>query len=229
LDHLCSVIILLQLNTNLMKQLKFLLILIALFIMNSGFTQGSSNTHIGIKGGANFSNLFVDEIDDQNVLIGYHFGVFSKFNLSNLVSVLVEAQYTTKGAKLTYGGEVLGGTAKFSLKYIEVPVLMVLQATPNFNIHAGPYIAYLIGGKVTNESDVTLFDFENNINTDNFNKLDAGLAAGLGLDFNNFSLGARYYYGMTVVGKEGTFNELTYTFPDGKNSLFSVYLAVALN
>lgn len=212
-----------------MNYLKFLLLFFSLFIINFSYSQGGSNTSFGLKAGANFSNLYVDEIDDENLLFGYNIGVFGKFHLSNVAAVLVEAQYTTKGAQLTYGGGVLNGTAKFNLKYVEVPVLMVIQATRNFNIHAGPYVAYLLGGKVTNESDVTLFDFENNIDRDNFNKLDAGLVGGLGLDFNAFSLGARYYYGMTVVGKEGTFNELTYTFPDGKNSLFSVYLAIALN
>jgi len=212
-----------------MKYLKFLLIIFALFIINLGFAQSGSNASFGLKAGANFSNLYVDEIDDENVLLGYQFGVFSKFRMSSMAAVLVEALYTTKDAKLTYGGNVLSGTAKFNLKYIEVPLLLVIQPTPNFNIHAGPYVAYLIGGKVPNESEVTLFDFENNINRDNFNRLDAGLVGGLGLDFNAFSLGARYSYGMTVVGKEGTFNQLTYTFPDGKNSLFSVYLAIALN
>lgn len=39
----------------------------------------------------------------------------------------------------------------------------------------GPYAAYLISGKAKNESNINLFDFEENLHTDDYNKFDLGI------------------------------------------------------
>jgi hypothetical protein len=123
----------------------------------------------------------------------------------------------------------VNGIARYKLNYIEVPLLLAINITDNFNIHAGPYVAYLLSGKTTNESNVTLFDFEENLDVNDYNRIDAGLAAGAGLDFRSVSFGARYNYGLTTVGKERTFLGTTYTFPDAVNGVLTFYMAVPLN
>ena len=67
------------------------------------------------------------------------------------------------------------------------------------------------------------------IDRDNLAKFDAGIAAGVGVDFSPISIGVRYNYGLTTVGKERTFAGETYTFPDARNSNLTVYLAYKLN
>jgi hypothetical protein len=62
---------------------------------------------------------------------------------------------------------------------------LILQ---NLNIHAGPY-AYLISGKTTNKSDSGSYNFEDNVDVDDFNRFDAGLAGGVGLDLESVSFG----------------------------------------
>ena len=99
----------------------------------------------------------------------------------------------------------------------------------NFNIHAGPYFAYLIDAQVTNESVNANFDFEQNYENDDFNKFDVGLSAGFGFDFESIGIGFRYNYGLSTVGKERSFGGVTYTTPDGKNSNLSLYMALKLN
>jgi hypothetical protein len=116
-----------------------------------------------------------------------------------------------------------------SLNYIEVPMLLKLNVTKNINIHVGPYFAYLIDVQVTYETDGGTFNFEDNFNNDYFNKFDFGLSAGFGFDFNVIGIGARYNYGLSTVGKEKSIGGSTYTFPDGKNSSISVYVAMKLN
>jgi hypothetical protein len=59
------------------------------------------------------------------------------------------------------------------------------------------------------------------LNADNFNRWDYGLAGGIGFDIENFSLGARYNYGLHEIGKSGNLSgDLT---KDSKNAGFSIY------
>ncbi|WP_413998528.1 porin family protein [Flavobacterium sp. W1B] len=183
----------------------------------------------GVKGGINFSNLYTDNVDDQNVLTGFNVGLFAKLPVTNSISIQPEIYYTEKGSELTYNNTFVSGTAKFKLNYIEVPVMLVANLTKNFNVQFGPYAAYLIDGKTTNESNGGTFNFSDNINKDDFNKIDAGIAAGLGIDLETISFGVRYNYGLTKVGKERNFAGTNYTFPDGKNSVLSLYGAFSFN
>jgi hypothetical protein len=90
-------------------------------------------------------------------------------------------------------------------------------------------VGYLLDGSITNDSNLNVFDFENSINEDDFNKLDAGIALGLGMDVDALSFGVRYNYGLTTVGELQDYNGTQYTFPDGKNSVINVYVGIALN
>jgi hypothetical protein len=57
---------------------------------------------------------------------------------------------------------------------------------------------------------------------------DYGLVAGAGLDFNIFSLGIRYEYGMKPVGKERSFLGQSYRIPDARNSTIQLYLSISI-
>lgn len=204
------------------------------FLLVLGFTattnaQVNDGPQFGIKGGANFSNLYTDEVDDNNVLTSFNAGIYTSFPITDFIAIQPELLYSRKGSELVYDNALLSGTAKFKLNYIEVPVLLKVNLAKNISIHAGPYFAYLVDAQVTNESDSGSFDFEDNYDNDDFNKFDAGVAAGLGFDFNNFGIGVRYNYGLSTVGKERTVAGQTYTIPDGKNSNLSLYLSMQLN
>jgi hypothetical protein len=187
---------------------------------------GNNESKFGIKGGVNFSNLYTKDVDDQNVLTGYTIGVFTQVPLTNWVSFQPELLYTTKGAELEYDNAFVEGTGKFRLNYIEVPVLLKINLTDHFNIHAGPYAAFLVNSKITNEDANGNINFEDEVDSNDLNKFDYGLAAGLGFDFDNFGIGARYNYGLSTVGKERSFAGTTYTFPDSKNSALSIYATI---
>ena len=154
-------------------------------------------------------------------------GLYVKFPISKSISIQPEISYTTKGAELTYNNAFANGTAKFNVNYIEVPVLLVLNLTNTFNVHVGPYAAYMVSGKATNDSN--LFASENNLNTNDFNKFDAGLSGGLGIDLETVNFGVRYNYGLTKVGKERNYSGTNYTYPDAKNSVLNVYIGLRLN
>lgn len=184
---------------------------------------------LGIKGGVNFSSLYTQDSYDTKMLTGFNIGLFSKVPITQHIALQPEFYFTTKGAEVTYNNTFVDGIARFKLNYLELPLLLAINVTDNFNIHAGPYAAYLVSGKVSNESNVNAFDFEDNINSDDFNRFDAGIAVGAGIDIGSLGLGVRYNYGLTTVGKEKSFMGTTYTFPDAKNGVLNFYAALAIN
>lgn len=185
-------------------------------------------TEFGVKGGFNMSNFLSDddEATDENILYGFNAGVYATLPISDFVAIQPEILFTTKGSELEYNNALASGNTKFKLNYIEVPLLVRVNITKNFNVHAGGYASYLVSSKVTGSGD---FDFEEDVDTDDLNKFDAGIAAGVGVDFSPISVGLRYNYGLTTIGKERTVAGTTYTFPDAKNSNFSLYLSYKLN
>lgn len=190
--------------------------------------QSSNVTEeFGIKGGFNMSNLYSNDADDENILYGFNAGLYATLPISDFIAIQPEILFTTKGSKQEYNSLLGSGNVKFKLNYIEVPLLVRVNITKNFNIHAGGYASYLVSSKVTGEGD---FNFTQDIDTDDLNKFDAGLSVGAGFDFNPISIGLRYNHGLTTIGKERTtLTGTTYTFPDAKNRNLSLYLSYKLN
>lgn len=184
---------------------------------------------VGIKAGLNASNFYTDDVTDKNMMSGFNVGIFMKAPLTKHLSLMPELYYTTKGAELTYNNSVISGTGRFRLNYLEVPILLGINVFRNINVHAGPYVSYLLDGSAKGTSNVSLFDFQKNINVDNYNRMEGGLALGAAIDIAKLSVGARYYYGMTDIGRSQQFNGVTYTVPNARNSVFNIYLALALN
>ena len=212
-------------NSIIKITLSWLLFSFAVITVNAQDNAAKSATYIkfGFKGGVNFSNMYTENVDDSNVLTGLNAGIFVKLPISTNIAIQPELYYTTKGSEVIYNNAFVSGTAKFRVNYVEMPVLLVVNISEVFNFQIGPYVGYLLDGKVTNESTSPVFNFEDNIDPDEFNKIDAGVAAGVGVDFGNIGIGARYNYGLTKVGKERTYAGTSYTFPDGKNSVLSFY------
>lgn len=188
----------------------------------TGIQAQEKTASYGFKGGLNFSNLYTDSVDDNNVLTGFNAGLYAKFPITNSIAIQPEISYTTKGSELVYNNAFVQGKAKFNVNYIEVPVLLVMNLTDNFNLHVGPYAAYMVSGKTTNDSNI--FSSQRELDTNDFNKFDAGLAGGVGVDLDVVNFGVRYNYGLTKIGKDNSF-----TSSDAKNSVLNVYIGLRLN
>lgn len=178
----------------------------------------------GIKGGVNLTNLYVQDVSDENMKVNFHAGFFAKLPVTTGFSIQPELLYTSKGAKETYNNFFSGnGEYRFNLNYIELPVALVFNVTPNFNLHVGGYAAYLVNTNITNldknSGDITQVS---NLNEDDFHRFDAGVLGGLGVDIQNFTIGARYNYGLCKVGKSGSF--AGQALKDAKNSAIQVFI-----
>jgi Outer membrane protein beta-barrel domain len=205
---------------------------LCIFVSVDGFSQqqeASGETGLtpkfGIKGGLNLSNLYINDVQDENVKLGGHFGVFAKLPIATGVSIMPELLYSNKGTKATYNNSFQGsGEYRFNLNYIELPLSFVFNIVKNFNVHAGGYAAYLTSANVKNLHDGNI-DGVTDLNAENFNRADFGLLGGIGLDIDNVTIGARYSYGLRQVGQSGSLSgELT---KDSKNSNLSMYIGIA--
>ncbi|MFT3825396.1 MAG: porin family protein [Chitinophagaceae bacterium] len=180
---------------------------------------------IGIKAGVNLSNLYVDDVKDENMKVGYNFGLYAKLPVAKGFSIQPELLYTSKGSKLAYDNAFGTGEYRFNLNYIEVPVLAVLNLTPNFNLQLGGYASYLTSANIKNlDKDKDEISDVASLKTENFNRFDYGLVGGLGVDIQNFTIGARYNYGLREVGKSGSIAGQATN--NSKNSVISVFLGL---
>ena len=207
-----------------MKNIRKYFALLAFLTLPFVIAHAQGDFKLGIKGGVNFANLSSSDTHENKVLTGINFGVFAKLSITKSFGIQPEVYFTSKGSQQTYENAFATGTAKFELNYIEVPVLAVFNLTNNFNFQLGPYASYLVSSKVKNVSDIN-FNFEDNIASGDFNKFDTGIAVGFGFDTKLIGFGIRYNLGLVTVGKEKTYLDTKYTFPDGKNGVINLFLS----
>ena len=183
--------------------------------------------YIGIKGGLNLSNLNIDEVNDENMRIGYHFGAFFNLPISDGFAIQPEVLYSTKGTRADYNQDLgifgeFNAETKFKLDYIDIPILAVFRIGDAVEIHAGPYIGFLTTSKFEVDGDVEMDD---DLDTDNFKSLDYGLSGGLAINLSALQIGARYNYGLQEIQDSDAADLL---LGDAKNSYFQVFAAIRL-
>jgi hypothetical protein len=205
----------------------FIMTLIFSISVLNGQSSDQNKTQFGIKAGLNISNMYTKDVQDKNTILGFNGGLFLKVPVTTNFAFQPELLYTMKGSELTYNS-FISGKASFSLNYVEMPVLAVINLTKIINIYGGVYVATLTSVVVKNKSNVDLFNFENELKKSDFEMYDWGLVGGAGLDFNKVSLGIRYEYGMKPVGKERSFLGQSYRIPDARNSTIQIYLSISI-
>ncbi len=180
----------------------------------------------GIKGGLNVSQLYVKrpDVQDENIKLGLHAGLFMKAPLSDFFALQPELLYSNQGAKISYNGSNLlgiqGGEVRFNLNYVQLPVLAVITAGP-ISFQAGPYIAYLASANIKDLKDDQTTGLQRTLDKSDFKSFDYGLAGGLAVDVQGFQLGARYNYGLTNIGSSAFAGKLT---ENSKNSVIQVFV-----
>jgi hypothetical protein len=212
--------------------MKDLIFSISILVMAVAFipchAQETKALEIGVRGGVNFASLYTKDASKSDIIPGFNGGFFAKIPVSTLFAFQPELSVSTKGATITYNSLLLDGTANFNLTYLEMPLLCVVNVTKRANVQVGPYVAYLLDSKVKNKSNVNLFNFEQNLDADSYNRIDAGIVLGAGIDIDAITMGIRYNLGLTKVGKTQSFLGTNYIIPNSNNGVISFYLAVSL-
>ena len=164
-----------------MKKLKLSLVVAMLAIV----TAASAQMSLGIKGGVNMSNFYGDELTDKNIKIGFHVGLAADYDFASNMAIQSGLFFTTIGAKVVYDFPIIGkidGTVNSFNLQIPVHLAYKVAVTPGTRIvfHAGPYVAYGVGGKISTGGK----DFADTFGDSGLLKpFDAGLGIGVGSEF----------------------------------------------
>ncbi|MBO0952083.1 porin family protein [Fibrella forsythiae] len=187
--------------------------------------QGRART--GIKGGLSASTLQFNEVDFSNrkERIGFHAGVFTQIPVGSAFAIQPELLYVNKGASSNY--RLLGqdSQASFNLNYIDLPVLATLKLGDAVEIQAGPYAGYLLNSNVSNTGGI-VGNSAINLNADQFNRVDYGLAGGLNVYFGQVLLGVRYTQGLQKIANTTASQAI---FSNAKNGVGLLSIGYSFN
>lgn len=193
--------------------------------------QAQERPRVGIKGGLNLSNLYVNDVHDENARVGWHAGFYAQLFSSEAFAIQPEINYSTKGSGITWGS--LDGNnvsvehkSKFNLQYLDIPVLAVFKLGRAAEIHVGPYWSYLLSAEIRNNDGNPANQFDD-IDRDNFDNWDYGLVGGIGFNLGKSAqLGARYNYGLNEIANSAYGKTI---LGNAKNQVAQLYLSFNLN
>lgn len=184
-------------------------ILAALVVTSAVFAQ----INVGARAAFNFGTFWGDDAEDVTWGAGFNAGVNAKIPINPMLSLVsgLEVDYRRISDEATEEemGATLTEEMTLSMWYLELPVLLRINATPQFFIDAGLTVAFNLadnrhseqtleyqGRKETKSSDN---DFSDGVET-----VELGLVVGAGYAVNqNLDINARFGLGLTKVGKGG--------------------------
>lgn len=184
-------------------------ILAALVVTSAVFAQ----INVGARAAFNFGTFWGDDAEDVTWGAGFNAGVNAKIPINPMLSLVsgLEVDYRRISDEATEEemGATLTEEMTLSMWYLELPVLLRINATPQFFIDAGLTVAFNLadnrhseqtleyqGRKETRSSDN---DFSDGVET-----VELGLVVGAGYAVNqNLDINARFGLGLTKVGKGG--------------------------
>ncbi len=205
------------------KILQFTLLTIIVLGVNQQATA-QMNARAGIKGGLNASNLYIDDVDDENARIGFHVGLYGQIAASEAVALQAELLFSTKGSKNHYNDGVFEQDVQYNLNYIDLPLLVVFKVGESVEFHAGGYASYLVNANISYDGDFA--NGEDEIDRDHLKSYDLGLAGGVGVNFGAIQVGARYNYGLVELADS---DEAQAFIGDAKNSCAQLFMAFNFN
>ncbi|MCF4102803.1 PorT family protein [Gillisia sp. M10.2A] len=170
-----------------------------------GFTTASAQESVmfGVKGGVNFADITGDDFGDAESRTSFNLGLVGEIPLSNKVSIQPEVLYSGQGFDVVERDQDnvfdTDGNIEYQLDYIQVPVLAKFYLVDGLSLQAGPSFNF----KVSEEIDYKPLEDGGDVDFDEAEDFEFGVASGLEYKFNNgFFIQGRYNYGFTDLIKD---------------------------
>ncbi len=144
-------------------------------------------------------NFFSNHNGSQSVpIMGVSVGLSPTLPLSKRIYLRPEISFSMKGGRIDYlAGNIFNGNVRYHINYLEVPVMIGIQANAWLALEAGAYGAIKLGGNFDFQGSFTygygIFD------RDDLEDFDYGSAAGVVLKTRFIQIGIRYYHGLNSV------------------------------
>lgn len=182
------------------------LIVVMLCILSFFPAVSQNKVQWGVEVGAGMSGWMGKNSDGSKPLFNHKVGVTLDIPLNWLVSFQTGLNWTSKGASCKMYNDFVTGSEVFSKvhvnqNYFQMPLLAAFHVgtTSNFDMvfTVGPYIAYGISGKSETNLDVLTMSWPTFddlyvggvYKSDGYNRFDAGIQTGVGLDFKDWTVG----------------------------------------
>ena len=148
------------------------------------------------------------KLDDTKMKLGLVGGAEFGYQVSDQFAVTAGALVTMQGAKskkMTFmddSGISVTGDGKYSMTYLNIPVMANYYVAPGLAIKAGIQPGFLLSNKITATYKVggAEMDFEST-STEGFNKFYLSIPLGLSYEFDDFVIDARYNLGLSSIYK----------------------------
>jgi hypothetical protein len=193
--------------------LRIVIFLFLFLLTTSALSQAffpENKFRIGIKGGLNLAQIYVEQWPDRNSREGINSGVFFKIPLGTFVSVEPELLYSQKGVTINSFPRTRQ-SSNLKLDYMEVPLFISLDLGSVVDIKGGFYGGYLIHHK--NDAG-----FEG---ISDYRRLDAGFSAAFSFEFKYFIAGLQYSQGLVPVANSASSRAIA---GDAVNSVIQFFL-----
>ncbi len=159
------------------------------------------------------SNFYSSELSDKNMKVGFHVGIGADFEFAPNMGIQSGLFFTSKGAK--YTTDLLNTELNSNANFIQLPVHFAykIDVTPGTKVvlHAGPYVAYGIGGK-TSAGSLEVDTFKDDAFLEVLNGLknfDAGLGLGVGAEFGKILVDLGWDMGLTNLSRVSAYDVKT--------------------
>lgn len=149
--------------------MKKLLLSLSIAIGTISFAQSADGPKFGIKAGGNLSSFTGG---DSKSKIGFYAGAFVNVPISDAFSVQPEVIYSQQGAKAKDDYEMatyVVRNMKQNLGYINVPVMLQYNATPEFYLEAGPEFGLLVNAQAKGDINGSTYKADNKDSMKSFN------------------------------------------------------------
>ncbi len=161
---------------------------------------------VGIKVGANVSNVYDDDGDDfiADSKFGFAAGAFVTIPLGANIGIQPEIVFSQKGFKGQ--GSLIGSSYKLTRtsNFIDVPIYFTIKPLSTLTILAGPQFSFLTKQKDVFENSQFSYEQSEIFKNENLRKNILGISLGLDLNINNTVLGARAGMDLTKNNGNGT-------------------------
>ncbi|MDO5664813.1 MAG: porin family protein [Bacteroidia bacterium] len=167
----------------------------------------------GVKGGLNMSNFTGKGVKDTKMKLGFNVGIAADYEFAENMAIQSGLYFMSKGAKkeIALGKDKITHTA--NAYYLQIPVHFAYKVdiAPETRIvfHAGPYVAYGVGGKSKYDSKYTDILKKAGISLDQntfdkkvgYKPFDAGIGLGVGAEFGSFLVDLGWDMGLVNISR----------------------------
>ncbi len=171
--------------------------------MVSAQSDASNRVSLGLKFGANLSNVYDTEGEEfeADAKLGMATGLFITLPITHFFGVQPELLFSQKGYRGS--GSVLGSDYSFkrTTNYIDVPLLLTFRTGDYLTLLFGPQYSFLLSQNYTFKSDVLDISRDEQFDNENLRKNTFCVTGGVDINLSNIVIGARA--GWDVQSNEG--------------------------